>query len=75
MDCSDNNINDLLELSMCESLIEINLEGNLLTDEDNLSFLANLKKLKKLNINNNPLTEKKNLKELLNKYLPELNFF
>jgi hypothetical protein len=59
MDASFNQIVDLIELEMCSSIIKLNLKSNLIADEDNLTFLVGLDKLKSLNISNNPIVKKK----------------
>jgi Leucine-rich repeat (LRR) protein len=55
LDCSFNNITDLIELEMCHKLKKINLSNNQVEDEDNLTFISNLQNLEEINLENNPI--------------------
>lgn len=55
---------------MCDSLINLNLENNIIEDEENLHFLSSLQNLKKLNLNNNPINSNPQIKNIIFKCFP-----
>jgi len=65
-EAKNNEISDLIELEMCNSLVKINLENNLIENEQNIYFLSSLDNLEYINLLNNPIKNYENkLKELL----------
>jgi hypothetical protein len=57
---------------MCHSLISLNLEDNKIEDDENISYLSGLEKLRKLNLNGNKIQENPKYQNLIAKYLPQL---
>jgi hypothetical protein len=57
---------------MCTSIIKINIKHNDVEEEDNISYLSSLVRLKWLNMKFNPVTMNDNYKNLIQKYLPQI---
>lgn len=57
---------------MCSSLQRLDLRNNSISEEENISFLGGLSDLKYLSMENNPIRKNDKYKELVNKYLPDL---
>ncbi|MCQ2820052.1 MAG: hypothetical protein MJ252_22525 [archaeon] len=57
LDLEDNEINELIDLDMCDSIKQINLRKNKIEDLDELSFVSALPKLNYFCILDNPVCE------------------
>jgi hypothetical protein len=72
LDCSCNYLFDLIDLEMCHSIQNLNLEQNEIEDEDNIVYLSSLLDLKCLNLNKNPIQKSNSYQSLVRKYLTRL---
>ena len=65
-EAKNNEISDLIELEMCNSIKKLNLSNNLIEKEENIFFLSSLDNLVYVNLKGNPIKNyEKKLKELL----------
>lgn len=69
MEAKNNEISDLIDLEMCTSITQLDLENNLVENKENIFFLGSLDKLTYINLLGNPI---KNYEEKLKELLPNL---
>ena len=62
LDLEKNDIDDLVDIDMCENIKELNVKENKISEEDNLSYIAGLINLEYLDIRFNPISQNKDFK-------------
>ena len=76
LDVEGNDIDDLVDIDMCESIKELNVKENKISEEDNLSYVAGLINLEYFDIRFNPISEKKDFKtNIISKFGIDQNVF
>ena len=74
LDLSYNKISDLIEFEMCSSIYKLNLRNNLISDQENISFLSGMSSLKWLNLNENPIKKNNNYNEMIQDKLSQVEY-